>query len=308
MLNDVLKNLKGQPTSNVKAILDLIFNFIPYTKTNKTDGELINYNDNNYVQAVAGSKTKNVEIRRLIRDIMLKFVHDNSIKYLGEDLYPKTYNEAKQYFNIEKIGQQVAEKETDENKSRLDKRQKIIDTNIRNSAEHEAKVRQQLDDQRAQVLAEKRAKKAKEDAEKQAKFEKYLDEIAQFLYDNTTALIDYINDKSVFGMVSKYIGNPRDIGLDKVASEIDYNSNITRYIQDKLSRILGVNAVNELQTKLAHTSDLTALKSKLTGTSNGLNVFNYIINELNPRTEAEVLDILKVSNDKALRKSLASKL
>jgi hypothetical protein len=119
MLNDIVKNFKGLPTSSVKAILDLIFNFIPFTRINKPPITDYNSNEKNYNK----SNSKSAEVRRLIRDTLIKFVHDNSIKYLHSDLYPKSYEEAKQYFNIEQLSKDIVRTENLSRKSRIDKRE-----------------------------------------------------------------------------------------------------------------------------------------------------------------------------------------
>ena len=47
MLNDIVKKFKGMSSSSVKAILDQIYNFIPYTKISKTEtGNFTHGNDN----------------------------------------------------------------------------------------------------------------------------------------------------------------------------------------------------------------------------------------------------------------------
>jgi hypothetical protein len=114
MLNDIVKNFKGMSTSSIKAILDLLYNFIPYTKAYKQPVSNIHNNDSNY--STEGNKTK--ELRRLIRDSLLRFVHENAKKYLGADIYPKTYDEAVKYFNIEELGNNIVDKENQDAKDR----------------------------------------------------------------------------------------------------------------------------------------------------------------------------------------------
>jgi hypothetical protein len=119
MLNDIVKNFKGLSTSSVKAILDLIFNFIPFTKINKPPVNDFNQSEKNYTKA----NSKSSEIRRLIRDLLIKFVHDNSIKYLQADIYPKSYEEAKEYFNIEDMSKAIVSTENKAVKDRMNKKE-----------------------------------------------------------------------------------------------------------------------------------------------------------------------------------------
>lgn len=114
MLNDIVKKFKGMPTSSIKAILDLMFNFIPFIKIKKDPTGAIHDDDSNYNNATG----KQAEVRRLIRDLLLKFVHENAIRYLGADIYPKTYEEAVKYFNIEEKGTKLVDEETADAESR----------------------------------------------------------------------------------------------------------------------------------------------------------------------------------------------
>ena len=136
MLNDIVKNFKGLPTSSVKAILDLLFNFIPYVRINKPPISNYNSNEKNFNKP----NSKSSEIRRLIRDTLIKFVHENSIKYLHADIYPKSYEEAKKYFNIENLSKDMVKTENDSRQSRLDKREK---EDALNEAQKAANAREQ---------------------------------------------------------------------------------------------------------------------------------------------------------------------
>ena len=107
MLADISKQFKaGLPTGVIKAILDMIYRFIP----------IVSY-DYKYVKKVGVGNTKTLEVRRFISELLLKFVHDSSIKYLGSNSYPKYLSEANKYLGLDEIGEsQMREEKQKEDK------------------------------------------------------------------------------------------------------------------------------------------------------------------------------------------------
>jgi len=128
MLSDIQKKLKGLSTSSIKAILDAVFNFIPATVINKTPAGDYTSTQLNYTKATTSQKAS--ELRRVIRDMLLKFTHDNSIKFLGSNIYPLTYQEAKRYFDIEHKSNEMANDIKKHEKDQMNMREKSIQDGI----------------------------------------------------------------------------------------------------------------------------------------------------------------------------------
>jgi hypothetical protein len=113
-LNNVAVSFKDLPSGSVRNLLNLIFDFIPYTKISKYVSGNYESKKENY----AGNK-KGSDIRILLRDTLLKFVHDNGIKYLNDNGYPETYKEALKYDEFKQNAELLAEQETARAKSKL---------------------------------------------------------------------------------------------------------------------------------------------------------------------------------------------
>ena len=263
MLNDIVKKFKGLSTSSIKAVLDLLFNFIPYTKIKNNPKSVPDNNDSNYT----ATNSKNTEIRRLIRDLLLKFVHDNSIKYLGADLYPKTYDEAVKYFNLEDIGNKALDNEVSDAKSRdnlpsnVNKRNQIIKVAIKH------------------------------------------------LIDNPEQLADYVsNDRaSVIHTLRKF--HAEDI-YDPRFNDY-YNDVVNKFLSDELAGVDGPTAVTNLAPALGHIagSAKTALKRQLRdATATPLTITKKLLSLAPPATAEQVLDIMKIASNNALRANLATEL
>jgi hypothetical protein len=277
MLNDIVKKFKGMSSSSVKAILDQIYNFIPFTKISKTETGKFTHGDDNYQGTKKGASNKNAEIRRLIRDLLIKFVHDNSVRYLHADLYPESYEEAKEYFNIEDA--------------------------INNQSMVETKHKEKRMFEKEQKTDRYKAIKAKE--AKDAQFKIYSQELIKHFEYNPVMYVEFLGLKSVFNTLARY-GDDTS-ALEDVGKDADYISVLNEDRKAKLSKIVESDAVDEVAINLDHLSEpeKTSLKTRLRGKSD---IFNFLISEVNPQTASEFYNVLKIAPDPKLRKQLANKL
>lgn len=276
MLNDIVKKFKGMSTSSVKAILDQIYNFIPYTKISKTETGKFTHGDDNF-QKKSNSNSKNTEVRRLIRDLLIKFVHDNSVRYLHADLYPESYEEAKEYFNIEDA--------------------------INNQAMVETKHKEKRMFEKEQKTDSYRIKKEKEALD--ARFQTYSQELIKYFEENPAMYVEFLSLKSAFNTLARYGENTS--ALEDVGKDADYTSVLNEDRKAKLSKIVESDAVDEVAINLDHLSEpeKTSLKTRLRGKSD---IFNFLIAEVNPQTASEFYNVLKIATNPKLRKQLANKL
>ena len=82
LLADMKPKFQSMTSSEVKAILEVLFDFISYTgmkntrdfNAHKFDADLYTFTD----KRAEDKKTK--EVRRLIQDLLIRFVHENSIR------------------------------------------------------------------------------------------------------------------------------------------------------------------------------------------------------------------------------------
>lgn len=97
LLSDIKGKLPSMTSGEVKMVLDTLFCFVPYTGiklTRKSPSQQVKYDKEAFtLSGTKGDDKKAKESRRLIQEIVLKFVHQNSIQYLQADLYPSEYIE-----------------------------------------------------------------------------------------------------------------------------------------------------------------------------------------------------------------------
>jgi hypothetical protein len=296
MLNDVQKKLKGLPTSTVKAILDAIYNFIPFIKVKKLPKGEYKNEANNYSQ----SKDKSAEVRRLIRDMLIKFTHDNAIRYLGADIYPESYEEAKKYFDIEKKEDNVANELHDYREAKLDRRETIKRKGEADLAEYETK--------------QEASRVAREDAKRQTQ-EKHdaLVEVYNYFFDPThfNVLRDtVVNRRSALDGLARAGVDTTD--LEALNSENDYNRTLGDNLENMTKSISQKTAVNEVSDRINALNGTTRRACRhylLANANDSAKVLNYLAKTRIPPSDLdELLHILKVSDKPDAVREVADKI
>ena len=296
MLNDVQKKLKGLPTSSVKAILDAIYNFIPLIKVQKLPAGKYNNEPKNFTD----SKRKDAEVRRLIRDMLIKFTHDNAIKYLGADIYPESYEEAVKYFDIENKSNEVKDALVKQRDDKLDMREKAkVDTEAK-QVEYETKI----EDAKAQREREKQLQKDKHDA---------LVRVYNYFFDpaNFDVLLDTVlNNRSVIDGLSRAGIDTTD--LEALNGEDDYNRTVGDNLETLVKSVGQRTAVSEISDKinaLVGTTRRGCKKYLLTHASDASRIFNYLAKtRIAPTDLDELLNIMKISDKPDAINEIANKI
>lgn len=103
-------NFAKLQTSDIKKVLDLLLECVPYTmiQPNRTKGK----DQKPEVKATAPSdlaQGKGGEVRRLIQDYIIKTVYTLASQFLPGSDYPKNLEEYRDYFELSKKGEELAE-------------------------------------------------------------------------------------------------------------------------------------------------------------------------------------------------------
>jgi hypothetical protein len=151
-------------TSDIKKVLDLLLECVPYTmiKPNRTKGK----DQKPEVEATGPSdlaQGKGGEVRRLIQDYIIKTVYTLASQFLPGADYPKNLEEYRDYFDLSKKGEELAETINKQKSKIAADREQIIKDDANKIA---AKAR--LDAAVAAKVAEDAAK-AKESMDKHMK-------------------------------------------------------------------------------------------------------------------------------------------
>lgn len=109
ILGDIKSKFKSMTPGEIKPVLAMLYELIVYTgirnykdKTNITfDKDLFS------TKNTIGIDKKSKETRVLLQQILFKFVHENAIAYLGQDLYPNSYKEADMRNNFNQFANDV---------------------------------------------------------------------------------------------------------------------------------------------------------------------------------------------------------
>jgi predicted transcriptional regulator with HTH domain len=289
MLNDVQKKLKGLPTSSVKAILDAIYNFIPFIKVKKQPAGEYKNDPNNYSQA----KDKSSEVRRSIRDMLIKFTHDNSIRYLGADIYPESYEEAKKYFDIENKEKNVKDELHDYREAKLNQKEAI--------------KRKGEADQVAYETKQEASRVAREDAKRRAEEKRdALVQVYNYLFDpaNFEVLKDAdLNRRSALATLQRY--GEDTTNYEALNDEADYNKTLGDNIQNKVKALSKPDAVQnvltEINTTLSGANRRSAKNYLIANKNDPSRVLNYLgKTRIPPDNIRELISILKVASDPSL--------
>lgn len=286
MLNDVQKKFKGLPTSTVKAILDAIYNFIPFIKVRKFAAGEYKNDANNY----SHSKEKGAEVRRLIRDMLIKFTHDNAIRYLGADIYPESYEEAKKYFDIEKKEDNVKDELHNHREGKLGRREKA-----------------KLDNEAKQVQYETEITDAKADKKRKSKLEENkrdaLVQVYKYFFNptNFNVLLDTIqNNRTAIDVLKSEGVDTRD--LEALNHSDDYDNTVHNNLNMIIQDVNAGNAVNDILVRINALSvrERRAIKKYLlTNANDKSKVYRYLSHTKLPAPAdiKELTDLMKVSTD-----------
>lgn len=131
-LGEASKALAEVDAGNARTILNKIYDLIPYTiisfhKPDKTDKAKLVYKVADY--SSLNKTSKDGQIRRMIIELLFKYLKENSNKYLGrDDIYPQNLAEVIEAndFNLEDVANDIADalnvKQYEENLVRANKR------------------------------------------------------------------------------------------------------------------------------------------------------------------------------------------
>lgn len=105
ILSEIRSKLPQMTQADVKLTLDKLFNLMLYVGINDQRGK--NKNSNHYAESkpslFSKGNAKANDVRRLIQEMIIKFLHEMSGMYLGNSmLYPQSYEDLRDNFNLSK--------------------------------------------------------------------------------------------------------------------------------------------------------------------------------------------------------------
>ena len=120
ILGDMKSKFKVMTSGEVKTVLDMLYEFIVYTGLRNVQSKSSLTFDKNIYSAknTKDFDKKSKEVRNLVQQILFKFVHENAIAYLGQDLYPPNFREAMAEYEFEDFAKMVIERLQNEEKNR----------------------------------------------------------------------------------------------------------------------------------------------------------------------------------------------